>query len=263
MRRYLKIYRYLIKFAAIQETTYRLGFFLELLVKFIYAAVVVLSARVLFWNVNEVAGWNFYEMLVLLGLNIIFCEIVLGLAFVHNLRSLPGKIAKGELDLILTKPLNSQFVVSLWRPYFALLPSLIPGFALIYLGFNLGGFTLNLLLVPPFLVIFSSGMIIAYSVGMIISTLSFWLINATPLPQLAEHLIFLAERPYSLFAGAWRVVFLIILPIAFMVSFPAQTLLGDFSWWWVPTSLVLAAIFLKSSSLFWQLGLKHYQSASS
>lgn len=263
MKRYLKIYWQLIKLAEIQETTYRLSFFLELLVEFLYIGVVLLGFRVLFWNVPEVAGWNFNQMLVLLGLYSAFSEIVLGLFFISNLRELPAKIAWGDFDLILTKPLNSQFVVSMGRPYFALLPSLLPGLVMVYLGFRWEGFIFRPILLIPFLIIYASGIVIAYSIGMIISTLSFWLVNATPLPELAEQLLFMAGKPYSVFVGAWRFIFLLVLPIAFMTSFPAQTLMGDFTWWWVPAGILLATVFLKSSNLFWQFGLKHYQSASS
>jgi len=263
MFRYLKIYSKLIKFAAIGETTYRFSFFLEWFVEIAYMAVSVLLMKVLFWNVKEVAGWDFNQMLVLVGLNMIFSEIILGLVFIFNLRNLPQKIVNGELDLILTKPINSQFAISLWRPYFAFVPSLIPGILTIYLGFQRGGFSFNPLFLLPFLIIFLSGLVIAYSLGMIISTLAVWFVSAEPLPELAEHILFVAGRPYSIFTGVWKIIFLAVLPLAFMVSFPAQTLMGDFKWWWMPVSVFLATVFLKFSSVFWQYALRHYQSASS
>ncbi|MBN1262916.1 MAG: ABC-2 family transporter protein [Candidatus Pacebacteria bacterium] len=262
-RKHLKIYWQLIKFAAIRDMTYRLNFFLEWLVEFGYVLTGLISLRIIFVNISEVAGWNFHQMLILIGLGTVFSETILGLFFIFNLRKLPEKITRGELDLILTKPLNSQFVVSMWRPYFTFIPSLIPGLILIYLGFTGGGYGFDPWLFLPFLTIFLSGLVIAYSVGMIITTLSVWLINATPLPELAEHLLFLAERPHSIFKGPFRIFFILVLPIAFMVSFPTQTLMGDFIWWWVPAALALAAVFLKTSALFWRLALKHYQSASS
>lgn len=263
MFRYLKIYQKLIKFSAIRETTYRASFFLEILVEALYLVVSLVGIRVIFWNIKEVAGWNFYQMLVLLGVSGLFSEIVLGMAFIFNLRRLPEKIANGELDLVLTKPFNSQFAVSLWHPYFALIPSLIPGLALIFLGFNLGGFSFKPIYLFPFLIIFSSGLVIAYSLGMMVTTLSFWFINATPLPNLAEEIFRLSGRPFSIFNGVWRIFFLLFVPVAFMVSFPAKTLMGDFVWWWVPVSIFLAIIFLWLSSVLWRFGLKRYSSASS
>ena len=261
--KYSKIYWKLIKFAATQETTYRFGFFLEIFVEAAYILVTLLGTGVLFWNVSDIAGWNFHQMLVLLGLNAIFAETILGLIFVFNLRSLPQQINKGSLDMVLVKPLNSQFVVSLWRPYFAFIPSLIPGVLMIYFGFKLGGFRFDPWSLLPFLIIFSAGLVIAYAVGMLLSTLSVWLINATPLPMVAENIIFMAKIPYSVYTGGLRIVFLLFVPLAFMVSFPAQTLLGGSQWWWPAVAAGLAALFLKTSSLFWNFALKHYSGASS
>lgn len=263
MKRYLKIYKNLIKFAAIQETTYRVSFFLEIFVELAYIAVSILLVKVVFWNIKEVAGWNFNMVLVLSGVNIFFIESLLGLVFIFNLRSLPDKIVKGELDLILTKPLDSLFVISLWRPYFAFVPSLIPGIILIYLGFEFGNLAFNLINLIPFLIIFSCGWVIAYSLGVIISSLSFWFINADPLPNLAEELIFMSNKPFSIFTGVWKIFFLTVIPLAFMTSFPAQSLMGEFEIWWILTAVVLAVLFLLAAKLFWNFALKHYSSASS
>jgi len=111
--KYTKIYGKLIKFAAMQETAYRVGFFLEIFVEAAYITVVIFGVGILFWNVPQLAGWELPQMLVLMGIYAIFSELILGLAFIFNLQELPKLVNKGTLDLILVKPLNSQFAVSL------------------------------------------------------------------------------------------------------------------------------------------------------
>jgi ABC-2 type transport system permease protein len=118
-------------------------------------------------------------------------------------------------------------------------------------------------MIIPFVVVFVSGLIIAYSLGMIISTISMWFINAYPLPMLAQELIFMSQNPYSIYAGIWKVVFLTLVPVAFMVSIPTSILLGHFSFWWVPASVTVAGVFLYASHRFWNFALKKYSSASS
>lgn len=263
IKKYLKLYWKLVKFAASIEMEYRLSFLIEIFVEVGYFFVTLFGMRVLFWNVKEVAGWNFYQLLILYGVNMIFSEILLGVVFVHNLRNLPSSIAKGELDIILTKPLNSQFAVSFWRPYFAMIPGVLAGVVTVIIGFK----NLSLILDPfslmPAILIFLSGLIIAYSFGMMVVTLSFWTINVNQLSNLAQQFLFMAKHPYSVFTGVWKIVFLTVVPIAFMVSFPTQTILGDFKLWWLPFALVLAIVFLKASNMFWDFALKKYSSASS
>lgn len=261
--RHLKVYWKLVRFAVSLELEYRFAYILEVFVELAFFVVTLVGLKVLFWNVSEVAGWDYNELLVLSGVNMVFSEILLGTSFIFNLRSLPYKIARGDLDIVLTKPINSQFAVSLWRPYFAMVPSALAGAFIAYLGFSKGGFSFNLANVPAFLLIFGCGLIMAYSIGIIVTSLAFWFVNARPLPMLAQQILFMSKNPASVFTGVWRVIFMTILPIAFMVSFPSSVLLGDLQLWWLPASLVLAVVFLKSSNLFWNFALKKYSSASS
>ena len=263
LKKHLKIYSKLFAFSLSTEVEYRLSFLITILVELAYFFVTLVSARVIFWNVNDIAGWNYNELLVLLGINMVFSEIILGLAFVFNLRELPYKIARGTLDLVLTKPINSQFSVSLWRPYFAMFPGILAGLIVAYGGFTKLGQFPSFLLFAPFLVVFVSGLVMAYSVGMMITTISMWFINASPLAMLAQQFIQLSKNPYSVFTGAWKLVFITVLPIAFMVSFPSSILLGQLDVWWMPASIVLAITFLKLSSTFWNFALKKYSGASS
>lgn len=261
--KYLKLYWKLLRFSASLETEYRFSFLLEIFVEVAYFIVTLLGMRVIFWNVTELAGWNYNQLLVLMGINMVFSETVLGFAFIFNLRDLPNKIAQGSLDIVLSKPINSQFAVSLWRPYFAMFPSILAGILTAYIGFRDSGVIFNPNMILPFIFIFICGLIMAYSIGMIVSTLSMWFINATPLPMLAQQFLFMAKNPNSVFTGAWKIFFMTVLPIAFMVSFPASTLLGNLTLWWLPAALVLALTFLKISNVFWSFALKKYSSASS
>ncbi len=261
--KYLKIYWKLIKFSASLELEYRFSFILEIIVEISYFIVTLFGMRVIFWNVTEIAGWHYNELLMLYGINMVFSELILGIAFINGLRDLPNKIAKGSLDLILIKPLNSQFAVSFWRPYFAMFPSLLAGVIIAYIGFKNTGIIFNPIMIIPFTIIFISGLVMAYSLGMIISTVSMWFINAQPLPMLAQNIIQMSKNPYSVYTGTWKVVFLTLVPVAFMVSIPTSTLLGNFNFWWVPSSIIMASLFLFASHLFWNFALKKYSSASS
>lgn len=261
--KHLKIYWKLIRFSASLETEYRFSFFMEILVEFAYFGVTLLGIRVIFWNVNEIAGWNYYQLLTLYGVNMVFSEIILGLAFIFNLRSLPQKITYGGLDLILTKPISSQFAVSLWRPYFALIPGVIAGLVTAALGIGLGNLEINWLNLIPFGFLFACGLLIAYSLGMMIVTLAFWFINALSLPMLAQQFIFLSKHPGSIYERGWRLLFMSVIPVIFMVSVPTEALLGQWQLWWPPAALMLAIGFLFASHKLWQQALKSYCSASS
>src|SRR3990167_9489909 len=134
VKKHLKLYLKLIKFAITLDLEYRWSFVLMVIVELAFFFITIVSVGVIFSNVTEVAGWSYNQMLILLGFNMVFSEVILGIFFIHNLRNLPELIRTGGLDLVLLKPVNSQFIVSMYRPYFAMIPSLLAGIITIYWG---------------------------------------------------------------------------------------------------------------------------------
>jgi ABC-2 type transport system permease protein len=260
--RHIKLYAHLMRLSAMMETEYRFSFLLEVLVEIAFFLATIVSFQVIFANVSEIAGWDRYHIAVLYGINMVFSEIILGLVFIFNLRELPHKIIRGQIDIILTRPVNSLFAATLWRPYFAFIPSAAAGIVLAAWGFIRGNIEFLPLNVIPFSLFFISGLIIAYSVGTMISCLSFWFKNAEPLPYLAQQFIFIAKHPFDVYRGIWRVIFMVVIPTAFMVTFPTRALVGNISLFWIVPSLLLAFIFLSLTRLVWSYGLKSYESAS-
>jgi ABC-2 type transport system permease protein len=64
--------------------------------------------------------------------------------------------------------------------------------------------------------------------------------------------------------GRWlRFVLTYIVPVAFLTTFPAATLLGKLSIGFVVASVVMAIALFYSSSRFWNYAIRFYSSASS
>jgi len=59
----------------------------------------------------------------------------------------------------------------------------------------------------------------------------------------------------SFYRGRVRVALTVVLPLAFMTTFPAQALLGRQDWWLALVSIALAAP-------SWRIALPHYTGAS-
>ena len=85
---------------------------------------------------NEIAGWSYWQVMMLLGLNIVITEFVVGFYYVWGLRTLPSKIKDGQIDFNLIKPLNSLFQLSLGEPYLSSIFTMIPGFIVIMVAWN-------------------------------------------------------------------------------------------------------------------------------
>jgi ABC-2 type transport system permease protein len=261
--RHIKLYLKFAKFSMMIETEYRWSFFLEIMVELAFFTATLTGLAVLLSNVTTLAGWTRAELYVLYGVNMIFSELLLGTSFINSLRDLPDKIRRGDIDLVLVKPMNSLFAVSLTRPYFASLPSLLSGVFVASYGFYTGHLSFSPISLLSFLLLLGMGLIIGYSLGVIISSLTFWIAGATPLPRIAEQVTFQSKHPFDIYSGVWRTVFFWVIPTGLMVSFPSSALLGKSSGIVMLQSFVVAIVFLSLARLVWKRGLKVYDSASS
>jgi ABC-2 type transport system permease protein len=69
--------------------------------------------------------------------------------------------------------------------------------------------------------------------------------------------------PIGAYPAAYRFFFTFVIPVVFLTTIPAETLLGRVNPLWVVGGGCLAVILLLLSNRFWQFALRFYTSASS
>jgi ABC-2 type transport system permease protein len=94
-------------------------------------------------------------------------------------------------------------------------------------------------------------------------TLAFWFVKVDNLAELFNAFYEAGRFPISVYRGLLRAFLTFVIPIAFITTIPAATLLGragttDITW-----ALALAAVLFVFSNRFWNFALRHYSSASS
>ena len=90
---------------------YRLSFTVWSIATICYTAVYVASVQIIFNHVQTIGGWRVEQMLVLAATVMIVDGIVESI-FGENMNALSGLINRGELDFVLSKPVNTRFYVS-------------------------------------------------------------------------------------------------------------------------------------------------------
>jgi ABC-2 type transport system permease protein len=177
------------------------------------------------------------------------------------MNAIPEYINKGELDLLLTKPVNSQFMVSTRQIGLGSLPSSVAGIYLLWYGFQVNQVPLRMAIIIPLAILIAG--IISYSLWLMTVTLSFWTNRLYNVPELFAHAVDIARYPVAIFRQPARFILTFILPFAILGFLPAEVILGRISLVWLLWPLGLTALFLFLSSKFWQFSLKRYSSASS
>ncbi len=262
MRNYLRLLTIFYKNTLISELEYRLSFWANIGLSLFWLSWAALSVRVYFFHSDSIAGWNYNELLVVMGLFFVmngFRQMIL----TPNLSRISEYVRMGTLDFILTKPVDSQFLVSL--RYVGVFNWGDP-----ILGLGLVAFALWQLRHLPsagdivlFLALMIAAMFILYSFSLILQTTTFWSTNVERVDALVMGFLETGRFPVQFYRGWIRTALTVVIPVAFLTTFPAQALLGKLEGGVAAAAVGLAVILFVASSAFWRFALRYYTGASS
>lgn len=259
--RYLKLIAANFKYCLLRILEFRAEVFSWTFISLFWALVHLMITNIIFGQVDSIAGWTRQEALVLSVTGSMFNSL-LWLFIIPSILDLSEKIRKGDFDFYLLRPVDSQFLVSISRFEF---DSYLRVLAMIILLFRLvpQAGPVSVFGILGFVILIGLGMVIYYSMFLLIATLCFWLIQLEALEDLFDTMVTMGRYPTSIFEGGLRVIFFYLIPMVFVATFPVQVLLGKSGFELVVLGFVMAAVFLFASNRFWNFALKHYSSASS
>jgi ABC-2 type transport system permease protein len=260
MSRYIRALKLFWTTAIAAELEYRLNFVIAALSSIGNLAGSLFGLFLFYRTGYTFAGWRWEEAIIVLGIFTLL-EGFSSTFLAPNLSKIVDHVQKGTLDFVLLKPISSQFwlsarAISPWG-----FPNLIFGVGiLIYAGNKLGLSLTNYLLglIP---LIF--GCISLYSIWFILGATSIWFVKIYNVTEVLRGLMEAGRYPMAAYPASYRFFFTFIVPIAFLTTVPAETLLGRGEAIWILGSMFLAIGLLYVSNQFWRFALKFYTSASS
>lgn len=249
------------KASLIADLEYRANFFTRILTDIFWYIAQIATFEVLFTHTEKIGDWNVQEMRVFLGL--LFVIDAFYMIIIHeNLDNMSEKVRKGDLDLLLAKPVNSQFMVTLQKANTAIMGNLILGSAwLFYSLAHLEGFNYFRLL--WLLVLVPCSLVVIYSMRFIFSATAVIFTRSENLQFLWWQVYRIGMRPDSMYNPFIKWVILTVIPVGVIVSIPARALLNPPNYFYLLWPIILVPILLYLTAKFWNFALKHYSSASS
>jgi ABC-2 type transport system permease protein len=261
MKKYFSLYWAFLRASFTADLEFRANFAVRILTDIIWYVAQIVSFEMLFNYTENIGAWNRGEMRIFLGVLFIVDAIYM-LVFSVNVDLLSESVRKGSLDLLLTKPVHSQFMISCQRAATAYLGNLLLGAAwLAWALWHHEGFQPWRLLWLAATI--PTGVIIFYSLRFFFSASAVIFTRAENLQHLWYHLYKLGLRPDNIYAPWLKYVVLTAVPVGLIASVPARLLLGTAAPIMALWCLAVAAICLVLSNLFWNYALRHYTSASS
>jgi ABC-2 type transport system permease protein len=260
--RYIRLYRELLIQSVMKLMAYRANFFLVFITNLAYFAVQIIFLQVIFSKVDSLAGWTKYEMIFYIGtFNIIDSLWVFGPYF--NLVNLPELIRNGMLDYYITKPVNSQFIVSLRNVEIGSLTSVLAGTAIIGYALTAGNMSITFGRVILYIIAIFHALLVEYAVYFIMTCLSFWTVKTDFVEKVHGITCYFSNRPIDIYKGVIRFILCYILPYGFVMTIAAKSAVKSVGAGEYAGFLLLSWCFFGVSILLWRFSLRRYSSASS
>jgi len=211
---------------------------------------------------RELGGWSWEAALVVQGIYT-FLDGVSSTWLRPNLSAIVTHVREGTLDFVLLKPIDSQFWVSLRIMAPAGLPEIGLGLVLIVWAASLAGASLSLgTSLVAVLMLFVGGVIL-YALWFVIAATSIWFVKTWNATEVLRAVLASGRFPVSAYPPTLRLVFTLVLPVAFLTTVPAEVILGRAAMPMLVLGLFLAVLFFLGSRAFWLFALRYYTSASS
>lgn len=260
-KKYAGLYWALFKTSLIADMEYRMNFVSRIAIDIFWYVAQIMTFEVLFSHTPKIGDWDIHQMRVFLGV-LFIADALFMIVFHDNLENFSEKVRKGDLDLLLTKPVNSQFLISIQKATTANFGNLIMGIG--WLSWSLSQLPdLKIERVLWLLLLIPTGSLIQYCMKFFFSTSACIFARSENLHFLWYQVYRLGMRPDSMYFPWLRWIILSVVPVGFIASVPANAVFGLANPWLILWSVGLTILLLYSSHRFWKFALKHYSSASS
>jgi ABC-2 type transport system permease protein len=258
MMRVLDIYFTSLKNSFAARMAYRTDFVFCCVMIFVSELLFPLITFLIYASGASFPGWSIYEIMLLQGV-FMLSKGIADLLFFGIVYNTLIRVREGTYDLLLIKPVSVLFI------------SIATGFEPDSIGTVAGGllisyFSLHRLPQPDmvqwlrFIFIFLFSVMAMFSFAVIMAASMFKWVGNSRIYEIFDSITSFGNYPRTIFSKSFQTIISYIIPVAIIAFYPASALLGKDISGIMPAVLVLA-LFLVLSILFWRLMLSKYTSA--
>ena len=165
--------------------------------------------------------------------------------------------------MLLTKPVNTQFFVTLRKLDFGMpIPNVTCGAALVAYGWQRAGLPVTPAAVAGFLVYFAAGLFLTYCLFLIPELLAFWFVANNGVQALSAAVYDFNNTPMNLYPKWLQRLGMFVLPVFVITNFPTLFVMGALppalqAWGLAAPVLVFAV-----QRFVWKRAMRRYTSAN-
>jgi ABC-2 type transport system permease protein len=249
------------KLGSLNELQYRANFFIQLLQSAVAVGTAIVVLALVYSHTDELNGWSESELLVVLAIQILLGGII-NTSIQPNMQRFMEEVRDGKLDFALTKPEDSQVLVSvrdvrIWRAVDVFAGAVVLVYAINGLEQDVGVGDALL-----FLGLLAIGTLAIYCFWIVIATLAFWIVNVWEILELFQGIYQAGRWPATIFPGWLRFGITFLVPLAFAITVPAEAVTSRLEWSTVGLAFGFSAVLFAFTRWWWGFGLRRYSGAS-
>jgi ABC-2 type transport system permease protein len=270
LTRYLHLWWALGRFGLVRELAFRTNFLVKVIVEVMWLVILLIFWSTVFAQTKVVAGWSQSQYMFFVGCYFAL-EGLLETFFFGNCGEFAELVRSGDLDFILLKPIDEQFLVTCRNIDWTTVPNVLLGAGIMILSLVELEWPFDPVRAGLFIVLFSCSLALAYSFLLLLTSSSVWLVRNQSLYEMWWLFTTLVRYPREIFEGSWAAplgrFFTYFIPIMLMVNVPAHVMvrgLGQaLEWPLIGLTVAMTIVLLWASRKFFRLALRRYRSASS
>jgi ABC-2 type transport system permease protein len=261
MREKLNLYWLAFNTALQAKFEYRVDFVLGV----VTSCMLQLAALGLLWIVfnqtPSLNGWSPEQVVLLFG--VAAASLGTSELLFNHIWMLPYYVVMGELDRLMTYPVDSLYFLLVTRPELHAFGNLLSGYSLAFIALYRLHAPWPYWLLLPLLV--TCGSLIYTSALVMVGSLSFKFIGPTSMHFMIPHTLLHATRyPLSIYPGWLQYGLLVVLPYGAFNYLPASVLFTKAVPSWLFLAAPLAALlFIWEARACWRWGIDQYESTGS
>lgn len=266
---YLRVFATFARNSLVRNLMFRANFIVEGITSLVWMAMNLGFYLIVFQYTEAIGDWTRYPFYVFLATTLVVNSLVQTF-FMLNLDEFSELIRTGDLDFALTKPIDTQFLISFRKIEWSALSNLAFGVALLL--FAVGRLDLHpgLISIALYVLYSLAGVAILYSLSLAMASASVWMGRNTNLYDFWFYITNFSRYPMEIYQGRLGAVlgwaFTFAIPLLLAVNIPARFLARPLQaehWWLAGYALLATAACLWGSRWLFYRALGSYRSASS
>ena len=254
----IRLYGSFLKTSLKEMLVYRLDCIVGMTSQMVTQAVEIIFIWIVFQNTENLAGWNFMQIMLLYGITLLSVGIA-DFCFDALYDIGPKYIREGDFDKILLRPVHPLLSIIGGSKEFTSLGYFLLGLIITIIMLVKLAIQITIFLILKIVFFSIVGALIIGGINTICSISSFWTYRSNEFIWSVYQIYTFAQYPIDIYNGFIKFLITVILPFAFVAYFPTMNYLG-WDIYLIYLSPIVAIVLWIIAVKVWNLALNKYRS---